>query len=120
MRRIFIPVVLFFLASAPLLGSPVTGAWAQYENLLDAWTETKRFRGGERAVVSAVGDKTPGAGLRLRVFDAKGTLVAEDKGKEQPAGDMVAAQWYPPRDGDYRIEIRNLQARPNRCYITIK
>ena len=121
MRRILALVVLSALISASLgVGSPIGGAWAKYVDVPDVWTDTKTFRGGERATVMAVGENSPGASLTLAVYDPKGKLVAEDKGKEQPAGDVVAVIWYPPRNGDYRIEIRNSQGRVNRCYITIK
>lgn len=122
MRRILGLALLLLLAAVPLgLASPLTGAWAKYIEVgPDGWTDAKQFRGGERATVLVVGDHLGTTSLHLIVKDAKGTVIAEDKGKDQPAGDMVAIIWYPPRDGEYRIELRNPGGAVNKCYIAIK
>ncbi len=122
MRSIFVLVPVFLLAAASIgAGGPVAGVWFQRKEIAsEPWTLTKRFKGSERAVVLVRGSNHAGAGLHLTVHDADGKLVTEEKGKDPPVPDMVAVFWYPPRDGDYRIEIRNLDARANECYITIK
>jgi hypothetical protein len=123
MRRILALAMVFSLAGAPLgVGSPSDGDWSKNEEISPGvvWTRTKMFRGGERAGVSAA-VLTPGGGaqLRLAVFDKKGELVAEDQGTKL-ISDFVAVSWYPPRDGEYRIELRNTGTRSPKIWIAIR
>jgi hypothetical protein len=122
MRSIFVLGPLLLLAAAAIgVGGPVTGVSFQKKEIDEnPWIQTRRFTGGERAAVLVRGSNHAGAGLHLTVHDANGKLVAEDKGKDPPVPDMVAVFWYPPRDAEYRIEIRNLDSRANECYITVK
>lgn len=122
MRRILAFVSLLFLVLAPMgAGAPLTGAWFMAEEIgSEPFKKTTRFRGGERAVVLVAGKNHETARLHLAIYDVHGKLVAEDTGKDPPVGDMVGVIWYPPRDADYRIEIKNLDSRANRCFVTIK
>ncbi len=122
MRWLAAIAFVLLLAAAPSgIGGPTTGAWAKYIEVgSEGWTDSKRFHAGERATVLVVGDHKGTNPLHLVVYDAKGTVVAEDKGSEHPVGDMVAVIWYPPREGEYRIELRNSSSALNRCYIAIK
>jgi hypothetical protein len=71
-------------------------------------------KGGERTVaIAATTDQQ--VILALYVYDAHGNCVARDEvtersliGKDRrPATDDVAAEWYPPADLPYTIELRN-------------
>jgi hypothetical protein len=59
------------------------------------------FYGNQRACVMVEGDHNPVMNLKLVVRDAKGNVVAEDRGP----GDFVAVSWYPPRTQLYLISI---------------
>src|SRR2546423_441406 len=101
MRWISTLVVMLFLsliAPKPTsLAGPLDSVFAENVKVADSgWTVTKRFRGGERACVQAIGDHKEPTTLHITVVDANGTLVAEDKGRS-PAPDMAAVIWYPPR-----------------------
>ena len=65
-------------------------------------TFKETFKGGQRACVIVVGDHQPVVPLELKVEDAKGNLIGEDKGGRE---DLRAVIWYPPRDGEYTISI---------------
>jgi len=79
---------------------------------LEVWTvhpdsareTTLRFRGGERACVIVVGDHKPRSPTEVRVFDARGRLVAESKSPN----DTAAVLWYPPVSAPYRVVIHNV------------
>ncbi len=104
------------------VSSPTSGSWQNYEKIgSKAWSQTRTFRGGERAAVLAIGDHEDSeVRVQIAVYDANGTLIAEDKGESELAGDYVGLVWYPPRDGDYRIEVRHSSAAVNTIYIAIK
>ena len=74
------------------------------------------FRGGRRACVIVQGDHDPVVDLGVYVYDSNQQLVAKDDGR----GDIVAAIWYPPRDGSYKIVVHNSGEQWNRCYIVVK
>ena len=126
----------FLWAGFHACSAPINGSWsAGVEVGSRTWSQTNTFRGGERAAVMAVGDRRiAGAKLRLAVYDAKGMLIAEDNGERELAGDFVGLVWYPPRDGEYKIEVSHngagtviqedpdnpVKAGVNRVYIVIK
>lgn len=105
------------------VSAPEGGSWQSRVEIESKglWKKTRTFRGGERAAVLAIGNhEEPGVQVHVAVFDAKGVLVAEDKGESELAGDFVGVVWYPPRDGDYRIEVRHSGSSANNVYIAIK
>ena len=124
MRRILALAFFCSMALAPFgVSSPIDGSFSDGEPLSPgkAYQRTKIFRAGERACVLAIGDtKTAVVNLEVYVFDQKGNLVASDKGGETLAGDFICVIWYPPRDGEYRIEVRNPSAFVKSCYIAVK
>ena len=69
---------------------------------------------GERACVVSVGSRASA----LTVKAAQGTVIAEDKAAGNMTGNIVAVIWYPPRAGEYRIEVRHPGVRD--CYVAIK
>lgn len=100
-------------------GGPVGGSWSKFVELEDTRPakQLMAFRGNERAAVLAVGDRhDPAAKLHIAVYDAKGTLVAEDKSDT----DFAGVVWYPPRDEEYRIEISQSGAGASQVYVAIK
>lgn len=110
-----------FLVAPISIGAPIEGGSAKFEEIgTETWKVVKRFRGGERAVILAANKSKTAAQLHVSVFDDKGNLVAEDKNKAGSVEDMVGVVWYPSRDHDYRIEIKNLEGNVSSCYITIK
>ena len=76
----------------------------------------EKFRGGQRACVIVEGDHKPVVDLEIVVYDVKNRMVAHDKGD----GDIIAAIWYPPRDAEYKIEIRNPGQDYNAVYVVVK
>ena len=54
--------------------------------------------------------------MRIAVYDAKGGLVAEDKSDNDYAGVV----WYPPRDGEYRIEVGHSDSITSPVYVVVK
>ncbi len=118
-RSVFLVLTLLLIPQAPGLGSPLTAKHSlrtqkSPEGARVAYKES--FRGGERACVIVKGDHKPVVNLEIAVYDQKGNLVAKDNG----GGDYVAAIWYPPRDGLYKIEIFNPGEAWNACYISVK
>jgi len=83
-------------------------------------TFKEKFKGGERACVIVIGDHNPVVPLHLKVQDAKGNLIGEDKN----GGDYCAVIWYPPRDGVYIISVAvphiGGDADWNKLYIAVK
>lgn len=76
----------------------------------------KLFRGGRRACVIALGTHVPGVAFEIQVFDAQNQLVARDA----PGHDFCFAQWFPPRDGEYRIVVRNLSSKQVGSWLVFK
>lgn len=124
MRRILILAFVCSLALTPIgVSSPIDGAWSNRVDITasDTWKTTRVFRAGERAGIMVIGDHQKEIpNLEVSVYDKKGNLIVEDKGVGVLVGDFAAVIWYPPRDGEYRIEVRNPGKLPNRCYISIK
>lgn len=122
MRSIGFASILALLALVPLgVGSPTRGTESFVGQVVgaDGWTDTRHYRGGERASVLVIGDHKEVPQLEVTVYDAKGAVVATDKTSNRLVSDMVGVVWFPPRDGDYRIVVRNPDS-PNKCYIAIK
>ena len=122
MRRVLC-MSLFALAAVVPIGvsAPTIGSWSDSVDVTaQAFTTTKTFRGGERACVLVIGDHKEAAPLEVTVFDAQGATVASDKTANKLVGDFVGVIWYPPRDGDYRIEVRSPSGALNKCYVAIK
>jgi hypothetical protein len=115
-------ILCFMILCVSAFSAPIGGSWQSHVQVESkAWSQTRPFRGGERAAVLAIGDhKELGVQVHVAVFDAKGLLVAEDKGENELASDFVGLVWYPPRDGEYRIEVRQTGADTNKIYIAIK
>lgn len=126
MRRILALAFFCSLTLTPIgigVGAPITGSFSDEKSLNSAqvWQKTKTFRAGERACVLVIGDyKTAAANIEIYVFDRNNVLVASDKGSDALVGDFVCVIWYPPRDGEYRIEVRNPSAFAKTCYIAVK
>jgi len=119
-RTSILGAVFLLLVASHGAGGPINGGFFQIKELgSEPLKLSQRFRGGERAAVLVRGQKPAAVKLHVKVFDSKDQLVAEDIGKDPPVAGMVAVFWYPPRDAEFRIEIRNLAA-PLECYITIK
>ena len=122
MRRVIPLVVLALFALVPFgNSSPSSGSFStdKAETGQQPWTATRTFRGGERACVLAFSRKhEPVINLHLIVYDAKGNVVTEDKAKNNLVGDYVGVVWYPPRTGEYKIELRSPQA--TQCYVAVK
>ena len=66
------------------------------------------------------GDHKGSSIVHVTVHDAKKNLVAEDKGREMPVGDMAAVIWYPPREGEYTIVIRASDTRKADYFVVIR
>jgi hypothetical protein len=79
----------------------------------------KLYVAGQRACVIAIGDHKPVVDLEIKVYDSKGLLVAQARGKE-PARDFVAVFWYPPREESYRIVISSYGTEYNKCSLAFK
>jgi hypothetical protein len=85
-----------------------------------------KFKGGRRACVIVEGDHNPVVPVILEVHDEKGKLVGVDNPRQHaasdnaPGNDVCAVIWYPPRDGYYKITIKNLGTQWNQCWIAIK
>lgn len=123
MMRAISLAVLLLLSTAPLTTSaPIEGLKYFKQKRIEpgaAFTLTLAYRGGERACVTAIGDHDPVQELAIVVTDAKGAVVATDRGKG-PASDFVCAIWYPPRDGTYRIEVHNSGSIYNAVNISVR
>ena len=124
MRRILALAFFCSMALVPIgVGAPIDGSFSDGEALGPGkvYQRTKTFRAGERACVLAIGDtKSAVVNLEVSVFDQKDKLVASDKGTDTLVGDFICVIWYPPRDGEYRIEVRNPSAFVKSCYIAVK
>jgi hypothetical protein len=133
MRRIVFCVLLVLLALVPLgRTSPVDRTFGGRVEIAPSgpWVQKRNFLGGERACVLAIGDQTieikegehvkaPIVNLHVSIFDGKGTLIVEDKGNSDLTGDVVGVVWYPPRTGEYRVEVRN-PGLARKVYVAIK
>lgn len=77
-------------------------------------TETRGFRGRERASIVVFGE-LPGILMGVYVFDPHGNCVALDD-----ASDDLAVEWFPPRTQPYTYEVRNLGMFPTTLEVAIR
>ncbi len=127
MARKLFPVGLILLSLVPFSrGGPVDGtSWEQKQVPRGSAKEagslrfSKTFVAGQRACVIVIGDHKPVVDVEVKVYDAKGRLVAEDRGQD-PAKDFVAVMWYPPRQETYSIEVRSYGDVENDCSIAVR
>ena len=93
MFRIAAFVIPALLALVPFgVSSPIDGTYGKKNDLsTQPWRVTRTFQGGERAAVFALGDRADEEliGVHIKVFDAKGKLVAEDSGSSKLVGDFA-------------------------------
>jgi hypothetical protein len=82
------------------------------------FTETRVFKGKERACVIAIGSGKTYAGLY--VFDADGNCLAHDDVATSNTRDDLAVVWYPPETGPYSYEIRNLGSGTNTFEMAVR
>jgi hypothetical protein len=75
----------------------------------------ERFQGGRRACVIAVGDHDPPVDVGIAVYDEADRLITEEQGL-----DYVAAIWYPPRDAQYKVVVKNSGLEYNAMYLVFK
>ena len=103
-------VSALLLSVCTVESSPVTGQRRQSRDLgkkkgrLEPglkYVFRETFRSNERACVMVEGDHDPVQNLMVVVTDARGKVVAEDKGP----GDFLAAIWFPPRTEEYVVTI---------------
>ena len=103
-------------------GGALKGAQAGFYNVdSDPFQATLAFKAGARASVFAKGDLIKGSNeatgsLLIEVRDGAGKLVATTHDTEGYA----VAFWYPPRSGDYTIQVHNNSGQSKRLYICIK
>lgn len=120
MHRFAVLLTILFLA-APLGAGPIGGGFAREEKIGGTpWKDSRKFRAGERASVLVANKGEGSSNFHIAVFDAKGTLVVEDKNRQAAREDLVGVVWFPPRDGEYRIEIKNLEGQVSGCFVTVK
>jgi len=120
MHRILALGLFGIMLLTPLsAGSPIDGSFSKPLDLTDeVFSLTKTFRGGERAAALAFAIRDAPGNMQLNVFNAANELVAEDKADGSLAGNIVGVVWYPPDDGEYRVEVRHPAAR--KIYVAIK
>ena len=121
MRSASLLGIALVLTSAPLLdGGPVGGGLLEKVEK-SPWKVTMKFRGGEKATVlaraAAPESKTK---LHVTISDAHGKTIVEASGKNPPSASMVAVFWYPPRDAEYTIAIKNLSEGANKCWVAMR
>lgn len=122
MRRTLSLCALALLAVVPFgRSAPLDGPeWTRQRIAQGGTLELVRaFAGGQRATVIAIGDHRPVVNLTITVYDARDNVVARDEGSG-PAGDFVAAVWYPPREGRYRVVLHNAGVEYNDVAIAVK
>jgi hypothetical protein len=119
MVRILVAVFVLALLLTPFgNSSPLTGSFVEKPTVgPEPWSITKTFKGGERAGVLAVGGRAKDSiQIQLAVYDAKGALVVEDKG----SGGTASVIWYPPRTGEYKVELTSPSKAAVKCYVAFK
>jgi len=80
------------------------------------------FRGGQRACVIAAGDHKPVVPMSIAIYekDSKRLVGGTEFVGAEDAPDVVAAIWYPPRDGAYIIQITSDGEEYNDVVVTLK
>src|SRR4051812_15247170 len=96
--------------------SPVQGVLGKYDKVGGGGTYTEKitFKGGQRACVVVAGDHEPIVPVSLEIYDKNGLVTKDDHDPSNDTGekgrlgnDICAAIWYPPRDAEYTIVIKN-------------
>lgn len=104
------------LMPAGLWGGPKTGPRSEFFDVEANGVQVfdEKFIGGQRAcfIAMALGKQAPP--ITLTVYDTQNRVVGTDK------GERTAVIWYPARDGEYKIEIRNSAAKQIGCYMAVK
>ncbi|MBI3406877.1 MAG: hypothetical protein HY040_00790 [Planctomycetes bacterium] len=122
MLRAGLLICALFVATELSYGGPEMGARAgTYDVGADPWEATIRFKASERASVFAKGKLTKDGNdatgsLLIEVHDADGKLVASS---HDTLGYAVVF-WYPPRSGEYKIQVHNNSGQTKRIYLCIK
>jgi hypothetical protein len=78
------------------------------------------FRGGERACVIVSGDHDPIVPVTVAIYEESTQRKLFEDISSQQAPDIVAAIWYPPRDGHYVVEITNKSKEYNGLTVSIR
>ena len=127
MVRLIILVGVSLLSFVPFgVSSPVDGGLASRPEIGGGQTYSvkKSFRAGERAAVLALIQAArvdaSMVNLSIAVYDKKGTLVVEDKAVGSAQFDFATVFWYPPRDGDYTVEVSNTSSLPVPIWVAVK
>jgi hypothetical protein len=76
------------------------------------------FKGKERAVAILSGDGATCLGLYI--FDMHGNCVDRDDLSRKATFDDLVVEWFPPQDGPYAIEPRNLGVVANEAKMVIR
>ncbi len=71
-------------------------------------SETRVFKGRERASIVLYGKTGRASYLAVYVFDRQGNCLTWDDVGSSSTRDDVAVEWYPPQSQPYSYEIRNL------------
>jgi hypothetical protein len=102
--KMLVVVILLATNMSVTLASPLPGPGyaVRRVNANSTMIFNDTFRGGERAVVSIVGDGT--TDLDLYIYDNNGRLVARAIGLT----DRETITFFPSFTSNYRIEVRNL------------
>jgi hypothetical protein len=85
-------------------------------------------KGGERTCAIAATITSAPVLLAIYVYDAHGNCIARDEfqdrnpltEKRRPAADDVAVEWFPPAEGPFTLELRNLSAVPGVVQMAIR
>jgi hypothetical protein len=118
MKRLFVLVpMLLFITVPGSKGGPLKGAHT-LKTQIGAKSHMEfeeAYQGGRRACVIAVGDRKPSVDITIAVYDDAKQLVTEEHNL-----DYVAAIWYPPRDGVYKVVVSNSGVEYNEMYLVFK
>jgi hypothetical protein len=118
MKRLILLVAMLLPITAPLsVGAPLKGAHT-LKTRIGAKSHMEfeeKYQGGRRACVIAVGDRKPSVNISIAVYDDAKQLIAEEHNV-----DYVAAIWYPPRAGVYKVIVTNSGEEYNEMYLVFK
>lgn len=118
MRRVLLSLsVLAGLALPGGWGGPIPEPYIKRPISLDPTAVEvvpQKFKGGERACVIALVLGRQESEIQITVKDAKDKVIGTDQGRR------AAVIWYPVRDAEYKIEIRNVSKESVDCYLAVK
>ncbi|MSU80762.1 MAG: hypothetical protein EXS16_22080 [Gemmataceae bacterium] len=127
MIRLAILVCVGLVAFVPFgVGSPVDGGLAGKQDIGpgQSYRVSRSFRAGERAAVLALVQSSrvdsAAVNLSITVYDKKSTVVAQDKAVGNGQHDFAVAFWYPPRDGEYVIEVNSTSGFAVPVWVAVK